>query len=269
MESLAIKISNELPNEEEVRDFLSSRNIPQPRINAGIKILKDAVYYLKASSLLADRTGVDELPNTPIETADLINREKRKQIRANLKLYKEHAKKLSQMMMNVWAVGFDRPRDLARAEFTIGDEKRYFNLDNQSLLKIYSRVEGQLTSAAEAKKHYLNDPFNSKNSAQNYWRNYFIIECCIAWSVPLRQKHSFTTDAINDENAAVGPLPDFIMLASEEIIPIAVLDRKKLRGFLKTNREKILEKIQIKHDQLALRAERLAWHYRVQRSKQG
>lgn len=264
--SAEVHLSDELPNEEGVRTFLNSIDIPAARIETGISVLRQAVYSAKISILLADRAGADELPDTICEGADLVERAYVRETKKRAELFKNHAGKLHKLSKELWSLGIEKPRDLKRAPFSIGEDERYFHAKVQDLLGIYQNLEKDLLNRVSEHESAVERNINNPKSAEKLARNEFIKQCCIAWAVPMRQKLSSTTrtDLIGDE--AHGPLTNFILEACKGVVSHHHLDRKKLRNFLKSSRRKIEEAIEVKLDQLNLRAERYFLYHDVPRS---
>lgn len=269
MNSSLARPSDELPNEEEVRVFLKSHNIPGARIDAGVSILKQAAYDIRVSFLMADRARVDVPPETICEGADLIERAYIREQKKRTELFKKHASKLNKMSMDLWSQGIKHPRDLKRASFSIGDEERYFHAMVQDLLEIYKNLEKELLKRVSEHESAIERDINDRSSAEKSARNRFIQQCCIAWVVPMRQKFTFTTGTGQFADEAQGPLANFILEACKGVVSHHNIDDKKLLSFLKSNKGKIEEAIEVKLGQLRLRAERYLLLHDISRSGPG
>lgn len=267
--SSLVRPSDELPNEKDVRVFLKSINIPDARIDTGITVLKQAVYSARVSFLMADRAGVDKLPETICEGSDLVERAHIRESKKRAEVFKKHAGKLNNLSKDLWSLGIKYPRDLKRASFSMEQEELYFHAMVQDLLVIYHNLEKDLLKRISEHESVIEENINNHPSAQKSARNEFIKQCCIAWVIPMRQKLSYSTGTGLHADEARGPLANFILEACKGVVSHHNLDRRKLRTFLKSNKKKIEDVIEVKLGQLSHRAELYDLYHDVPSSKSG
>ena len=164
--------------------------------------------------------------------------------------YSKLLSKQNQILDEIWKGGSTEPGGLIQHKVSYKGEELFFDGgDYYALLSMFEAQYYLENIIGNAKKVSGQHSVGFLGSEKRV-RNQFIKACCAVWAVDLGRKATFSNVTGVADDEAHGPLPDFIMMAAEGIVSSHNLDRRKLRGFLRTNREEIETAIAVREAEL-------------------